>query len=335
MSDPWQSERGLERRTRRQRFYSVYGGVLRSSIELPELREIAARDHDWSFDHCPAPAPARASELVGEREIGREWYRLWQVAGGYRLEYSHAGTFDVDLATQTVVWYEREAAVMELVRTIVLGSAVTILLEAAGLACFHGSAIAIDSQAVVFIAPKHHGKSTFACALATRGARLISDDLVALEVSEGVTVRDGVASVRLWDDVVEALDVVGACERVLPGIKNTASGFKGHTDAPMVTPLAAVYLMSPQQVLDQPELSRTPLRGAEAAVTLAQHTKLPTDLVGLSGAATQLRLATAVSAQVPVYRLGIPDDMDLLPACVTQLLDWHAAPAQRRGGAES
>src|SRR5207248_11124797 len=153
--------------------YSAFGGVLRSEIEFPELSPaIDCIRPDWIFIVEPGEPARQALVHVGERRVREEHYQLWRSAHGLRLTYSHAGTFDISSDGAQIIWYQRHDAVLELVRSVVLGPAIALALELAGLLCLHASAVALDGAAVAFIGPKHFGKSTIATALTTKGGQL-------------------------------------------------------------------------------------------------------------------------------------------------------------------
>src|SRR5437867_8392130 len=77
------------------RDYAVFGGRLRSEIDFPELVRSPGEHPDWTFRVSSRQPPATRVELVGERRLGSEHYRLSRADAGFRLEYSHAGTFDI------------------------------------------------------------------------------------------------------------------------------------------------------------------------------------------------------------------------------------------------
>lgn len=310
--------------------YPVLGGILRSELPFPELAPAAPAAPTWTLRAGAGEPPSVPLVPLGERRVGSERLRLWETPAGRRLEYSHAGTFDL-LPSGEVTWYGCADSAPELVRAIVLGPVLALALEAEGCLCLHGSAVAVDDRAIAFLGPKHAGKSTLATALTAAGARLISDDVVALVPGAGgTTVRAGVACVRLWDDSALRLRVDALCPTVIRGIKTTASGFERAVRPDGVTRLDAVYLLSPSAPEGEPAV-RTPLAGPAALVALAHQTKLPDTLVGLRAAGRQLRSAARVVASTPVYALQVARDFEALPAAVEQVLDWHSAPALALG----
>jgi hypothetical protein len=310
-----------------RRRYRVFGAVLDSDLEFPELFAVdTSEGPTWTLrvaEYAPPPVEMIA---LGERQVGIEAYTLARTPTGYRLEYSHAGIFDVSADGHEITWYRRVDAILELVRSIVIGPAIALSLELAGLLCLHGSAVAIGDDAVVFLGPKHHGKSTLATALTAAGARLIGDDLIAVAPGPPAMVRPGVPSVRLWDDTVDALPVEELCATLVRGVKTTATGFADRAFTQGELRLAAVYLLAPTGPRDDFTCGRTRLDAAAAAIGLAHQTKLADSLVGMAAAGTQLTAAAKLAATVPVWSLSAVRDLGRLPAVVAQVMAWHSVP---------
>jgi hypothetical protein len=304
--------------------YRAFGAVLESDLEFPEL--VAADIADaprWVVRIAETAPPRLDCSALGERQIGPESYSLSRTAAGFRLEYSHAGVFDLSRDGGTIVWYRRADAIEELVRSIVLGPVLALSLELSGLLCLHGSAVAIGDEAIVFLAPKRHGKSTLATALTAAGARLIGDDLVAVEPGPPAMVKPGVPSVRLWEDAVGALPVEDMCDTVVRGVKTTASGFAERAFIEGELRLAAVYLLEPVAPHDDFCCARTRLPAAAAAIGLAHQTKLADALIGMAAAGTQLANAARLATAVPVWTFSTARDLARLPMIVAQLMAWH------------
>jgi hypothetical protein len=304
--------------------YCAFGSVLRSALEFPELT--AAPDTaapDWDFVVARTTPPEYALHLVGERRVGPERYRLWQYRAGLRLEYSHAGSFDVPRHGNSITWYHRDDVLPELVRSIALGSALALRLECKGFLCIHGSAVSLGNKAVAFVGPKHFGKSTLAAALTAAGARLIGDDLLVVSPGPPALLRPGVASVRLWADMAATLPLSSVSASTLPGVKTTLTGFLEGAVARDVTALETVYVLHPEPNGDDARaVWRTRLPPMEAAVALAQQTKLPPSLVGHAAARDQLAAAAKLASNVPTWRLHAVRDVARLEATVRQIMDW-------------
>ena len=307
--------------------YSAFGGVLHSDVEFPELSVAGPCEYpDWTLRVVRAQPPEYSLIPLGERWAGQERDHLARFPGGFRLEYSHAGVFDVVNDGKSIVWYHREDALPELVRSIVLGPAIALALELAGFLCLHGSAVAFGGATLAFLGPKHFGKSTLATALTTAGGRLVGDDLLVVSPGPSATVRPGVASVRLWADVAAALPLSTVCDTLIPGVKTTATGFVSDALAATPTILKTVYVLFPVAPhADVRPVWRTRLAPMEATIALAHQTKLPDSLVGFRAAGSQLAAAAAVAATVPVWTLHVSRDIERLDETVRQIIDWSRA----------
>lgn len=303
--------------------YRVYGGVLQSDVAFPELTP--ANDHvfDWQFARSSVVPEQYDLVPLGERRAGRESYVLSRMPDGFRLEYSHAGTFDVRPQRRTITWYPSDESSEELARAIVIGPAFALLLEAAGDVCLHGSAVVVRDGALAFLGPKHHGKSTLALALTAAGCRLLSDDLVAVTPGSPATMRPAVPSMRLWADSASQLQPSQLCDTIVPGVKHTLGGFAAEHVAAERVGVASIYVLAPVAADERREASRRRLSGAEAVVAIAQQKKLADALVGYADAGNRLPHAAALAAAVPVYELQVPRDFAVLARVVEQILGWH------------
>lgn len=308
--------------------YSAFGGVLHSDIHFPELAVAGHKSSaNWRLRVDYGAPPLYSVTALGEKAIGGECYRLFSFSDGFRLVYSHAGTFDISADGKGITWYHNENALPELVRNIILGPAIALALEITGFFCLHGSAVAIDEAVIAFVGPKHFGKSTLATAFTTAGARLVSDDLLVVQPGSPVVVQPGVGSVRLWSDIAAALPLRGVCDTLIAGVKTTATGFAGTALATRSMPLTAIYLLSPvPKDLADGDASRKPLSPSDAAMALALQAKLPASLVGLVRAACQLKAAAAVAATVPVWTLHSIRDITRLHGVVRQITEWSLTP---------
>jgi hypothetical protein len=308
------------------REYSAFGGVLRSEIELPELTPASpSAKPDWTVVINHGRLPDYSLTLVGERSVREERYQLFRFAEGLRLVYSHAGQFDISSDGSSIVWHRNEAALPELVRSIILGPAISLALELRGFFCLHGSAVVIGEKAFAFVGNKHFGKSTLATALTTAGGRLVGDDLLVVEPGAPPTVRPGVGSVRLWSDMATALPLDAVCSTLIPGVKTTAAGFRDKSLATAPAPLGAIYVLAPVlRDMDGCAAWRKLLSPTDAAMALALQTKLPASLVGLRAAGSQLSAAAGVAATVPVWRLYTVRDANRLDSVVRQVTEWSS-----------
>ncbi|HEX8692556.1 MAG TPA: hypothetical protein VF746_09070 [Longimicrobium sp.] len=310
--------------------YAVFGGLLRSELELmgvPPAGE--GRDADWRLRVVRRPPPPTAH--APEAEVGEDGYavRLYRLTDGWRLAYADTGTYDVSAGGARIAWHPVPGALPELVQADVLGRVLALALGAAGALPLHGSAVALDGESIVLLGEKHHGKSTLAAALTAAGARLVSDDMAAVEPGPPALLRPGVAQLRLWADSAQsALGDTPATRS--GGIKDTLSGLPAERVETASTRLGAIYVLAPEAADGEGEpVARVPLAPTEAALALLVHAKLGALLRGPL-AAEHLRRAAQVVRQVPVYSLRVVRGLERLPRVAARVLQWHGAAAAGR-----
>lgn len=312
--------------------YFVFGGRLRSELEFPDLSPVdPGMRPDWEFRIDPSSPPAPI-ELLGMREIAPEWaFRLYRVAGGRCLEYGGTGSFEISSDGRQIVWYpgtepEDEKTRSEMARAIVLGPVMALILQQSGILCLHGSAVAIQGRGVAFLAPKVHGKSTLALALTAAGARLMTDDLVAIDPEPSPVLLPGVHSVRVKPDVAELLGTEFSGAERNPGFKTTFSRLASDSLAWEPVPLGAIYLLEPSNDLEPGvHATREALPAVRAAAALAHGKKLTDGLMGSASAGELLDSIATVSSRVPVFRLRFCAGLERLPDVVGEVLSWHAS----------
>ena len=309
--------------------YLAFGGRLRSELEFPDLSRAPEEGQpDWSLRVGSSDPPA-SLEVRGSREIAPGWsFHLHRVENGLRLDYGGTGSYGIESGGREIVWYPGTEPAdpvsrLDLVRAIVLGPVMALALHEAGLLCLHGSAVAIGDRAVAFLGPKFHGKSTLALALTAEGARLLSDDLVAVRPDDPPTVVPGVHSVRLLQDVADRVGSRFPDATMTPGIKTTLSNLAPEALAWSPVRLSAIYLLRPSvELAEGRSVTRRAVAPTRAAAALAHGKKVTDELVGLAEAGSMLQSIATVVARVPVYELSLLRDLDRLPEVVREILAW-------------
>jgi hypothetical protein len=87
-----------------------------------------------------------------------------------------------------------------------LGPLFAIVLHQRGFLPLHASAVEVDDGAAAFVGRSCVGKSAIAAVLHSRGRRLVSDDLLAVDTrADQPVLWPGPPSLHLWPDVMDAL----------------------------------------------------------------------------------------------------------------------------------
>ena len=305
--------------------YSIFGGCLRSEIVFPELRESSDVAPNWTFSARTSASAVESAESLGELEVTPTCrVRMSRHARGYRLAYDDTGIYDVSRDGRTIVWTSGPNPAQTAVRADVTGRVLATALHAAGLLCLHGSAVALAGGTIAFLAPKFHGKSTLAIALARAGGRLVTDDVLPVELGTTPTAVPGVHQIKLWDDTAALFGV--SRDGVEAGEKHLVHDF---SDTALMTdrsPLAACYLLAPVTGDQTPDAAavRTKLGDMVSALALVRQATLGA-LLGGSEAGVVFDRAVSLAKAVPVYRLDVVSGLERVPEVVSRLLAWHGA----------
>jgi hypothetical protein len=188
--------------------------------------------------------------------------------------------------------------------------------------CLHGSAVALDGRAIGFLAHKGFGKSTLAMAMASRGARLLTDDTLPVDPGTG-TARPGVHSVRLWTDAAANFNGLGE-GRIGLSDKRTFDSLPDQLVQHSPVPLAALYLLAPRSSTELPEhVRRVAMSPTRATIALMQHSKLGSLLAGAESRHVFDRCAR-IAETIPVFELEIVRALDALGEVSETIGRWHS-----------
>jgi hypothetical protein len=307
--------------------YSIFGGCLRSEVVFPELREASGRAATWTLRESPTAPPLSNAEQLGELTVSSTCQvRLLKHAEGYRLAFDDTGTYDVSADGRHITWCPGPRHTRGAVRADVTGRVLSAALHAAGAFCLHGSAVSLPGGTVAFVAPKYHGKSTLAFALARAGGRLVTDDVLPVDPGPPAFAIPGVHQVKLWRDSAEAFGIEPP--DVTRGEKQLVSGFPDELLMFERSPLTAIYLLgiidpetSPEEAARRERLGDVP-----SALALVRQTAIGELLRG-SEAPVLFERAVAVARAVPVYRLERVKGLERMDEVIETLFAWHGRPA--------
>ena len=313
------------------RTYAVFGGRLRSELHFPDLSPATAGDVDWEFRVVSELPESGDERLLGAYPLGEYAGRLYRGAGYLRLRLEGLGDCVISADGRELLWADGGRTAPEFLRLVVLGPALALALLQAGTLCLHASAVEIAGRVVGFVAPKGTGKSSLAMALVQEGARLVTDDALALDVEPLPLARPGVHSIRLRDDTVDELAGGPVAATVVDGWKKTLVDFPREALRWEPAPLAAMYVLSPAVATPPgPRARRERLQGVRATIELAKHGKLADPLIGPAATGAQLQRIAAVVRAVPVYVLHVPRDLRTISEVARRLLGWHGARSRAR-----
>ncbi len=315
--------------------YSAFGLILRSEVHLSDAEPIDDSRFDCVLERRSEAAPTVVQTKLGEEVVTTDvMVRSYETGAGYRLAYDDTGTFDVSFDGTRITWWSGGVDPNDAVLTDILGRVLSFALHARGVLTLHASAVDLDGEGLAFLAPKFFGKSTLAAALVRSGARLITDDTLAVDPGHPPLLRAGVQSIRLREDSATSVAVPFSDPRL--GGKTAHRPAAVSSVGKELTPLRAAYRLAPAPGDGRtPAASRTRCSATEGALTFITYRKLGQLLDGRA-AARSFAIAAALADTVPVYDLSITRRLDQLEEVVALIREWHVvAPAARDLPAES
>ena len=178
--------------------YEAYGLVIHSELALPELLKTDQTNIDVyiSFQEID-----KKLEHYKKRKN-----RIWSAEKNY-FELNAKGIAYFSVRNGNTIYIDPyDGTPNEDLRFVLLGSVLAALLQQRRFLTLHAGAIQTPRGAILFVGPSGNGKSTLTAAFAQRGYTIISDDVVALEVSNhAIIVSPSFPKLRLWGDSVSKL----------------------------------------------------------------------------------------------------------------------------------
>lgn len=304
------------------RHYAVFGGVLGSAFDFPELRP-ADGPADWTLAAAGDALPP-LGELLGSQTITPDCAaRLHRTSEGLALVYDDTGRFDLPADGTAIRWTPGARPDAAAMRTDVLGRCLALVQHQRGALALHASALQLGRGAIALVAPSGTGKSSLAFALVRQGARLLTDDTLPVELQPAaVLARPGVQSIRLRED---SAGVVGGPDRFTPAVwgKREYRELPAESLAAEPVPLRAIYVLVPADPAQPEPVRAEALPGIVAIPALLGQHKLGALLGGSEARVTLARVGELVR-RVPVRRLLVARDLARLPEAAATLAGWHA-----------
>ncbi len=202
------------------KLYHVFGTVLESDIELPELP--AALRHevpDWSC-HARAAAssdtPSPSSRIQwlhrSHGEDGRVWIAVGRRGSGYVIRVPRIAEFAIAADGSRIQWQCVRGLPPHTLRHLLLDHVLPRVLDLRGALVLHAGAVATSAGAVLLLGGSGRGKSTLTTSLAQRGFEILGDDVIVLRMIDGCWhAVPSYPGLRLWSDSADRLLADGGC----------------------------------------------------------------------------------------------------------------------------
>ena len=306
---------------RARHFYKAYGLMVRSEVALPELEPAAPAIPDIEIAVGPVDfAKAASQDAATFRFEPARQYLSWQAVGNFLI--GGASRIKVDPAP---------GIHDELLAFPLLGPVMALLLHQRGLLVLHASAVNVGGRSVIFMGDKGAGKSTTAGAMIRAGHRLLTDDVVALDLSNArrPMILPGFPQLKLAADAASAIRIEDAEVRpqVHPQIDKVQHRLREGFSAEAV-PASRIYVLERG---GRAAISPLPGAGAlPAIIRFSYVTRFGRQALVGDSASTHLRQCAEVAGRIGVRCLEVPAGLERIDEAVALIENDLAASGEPR-----
>jgi hypothetical protein len=284
--------------------YSLHGLILSSELPLDEpivdWQTPDLRARIGATREIPDEIPDR--EVVAELVLGgRPGYTVAETDEGLLVRFPGLADFVIDHESRTITCHSAESTDPRFLSILLPGTVLAVYLSMLGRCVLHASAVEANGRAVAFVGVSGMGKSTCAAMACATGARLITDDLLVAELSDGADAVPGTSHIRLRQKASSILDEYA----IRPPSWETADGRLAVAPPrhASTAPIAGVVIPRPTRGLDSLEVHR--VRAPEALTVLLPFARVPgwtrRDVVR-----RQFMSIGSLVNRVPVFEVAIP-----------------------------
>ncbi len=308
--------------------HKIYGTVIESSIQLPELLLTDKTKPEFNF------------ELLSPREqnsILVPWFHQWgpteeevwlyfgKLGDRYLLRFPDLADFYISGTGENVQCTPVPEVPLETIRHLFLDQVFPLALSKRGKLVLHASSVVSETGAIAFIGKTGAGKSTLAASFAKDGFPFITDDCLVLEESKGELLAfPGYPGLRLWKEIVDSLfnrepeycDVAHYTRKKRIDLIDHSLLFQ---DDPVI--LRRIYFLNTSKPSeDNGPISIIPISPRESFLELVRYAyKL--DIGDRDMLSTEFSCLSRVVNLPIFYQLSYPHDLSLLPAVKEAILE--------------
>ena len=241
---------------------------------------------------------------------GTVWTEFHRVEDGYLLRFPDLADFEVSASGEDVVAYPATGTDDATSEHLYINQLVPLALSRQGRPAFHASVVTVPGGAVAFLGKSGRGKSTLAASFALEDATFLTDDALIIDESDGIRAMPSHASLRLWEDSVEAL--IGNREQARSHVSYSskarllAGGALRYTETPV--PLLATYVLGDGEPED---ITIEELDGTERHIAWVENSFL-LDIKDKDLLARHFEWTHRISGQVPTFSLDYVRDYGML-----------------------
>lgn len=261
--------------------YKIYGLQVSSSMQITLLEQSDNSDTDLSVMWHTGSNPYQ--DLLWEQVQTADLKKRKKIS--FFIAQTDFGTFSkicystpegnlyfVLSPCKTELWITRNETISNInLESYFVGPMLGSILRLRGVLCLHASVIEIQGKAVAFLGAKRSGKSTTAASFASKGYRVLADDVAVITENGGnFYIEPGYSKLRLRQKTAEVIHPEEASS--LPLVYSFGDSFYstlGEKFCDSSLPLAAIYILTLNATN---EALTTPVGLSERLVVLGQNT---------------------------------------------------------------
>ena len=289
--------------------------VIQSRTPLPELQRCDSAMIDVRFE-CRATGQSHRAGPWSHRWVlpnGARWLSIARIGDERVLRFERLADFIVSADCRTIRCEAARTTRPHTIRHLLLDQVLPAITSGERQFGVHASAVAIDGAAVGFLGRAGRGKSTLAAAFGLRGAAIVTDDCLILDLSRtGVVAVPTYPSLRLWRKTIDRLGAPVCPARATGDMSKLRIG--GDNEAGVrfrrrPLPLDRLYLLERGRGSASPRIVPMSRRQSYIELMKSRFRLDPRDPIALRHECDQL---ARVAHAVPLARLQIPFDFSAL-----------------------
>lgn len=310
--------------------YRVYGVTVDTDFPFRTPLIPIEGTPDLTFTRCwrpPSVGPWRDNVPVFQSqhlfEDGEPHVRLYRHDDFW--VFCHARVADYYMWPDRIVCHQHDEAAADLVELYFLSLLTGFWLESRGTVVLHASAASVNERAAVFLATNTGGKTSLATSLMQAGHPLLTDDFLAVSLSEEEVIgQPGFPQMRMWPDLADHF--LGDHERLANVLADTEKrrvpvGVGGlGSFCPTARPLSRLYIPE-RRAESEGEIRIDRIPPQEALIELVRESFLSAVLEETGLHRERFGRLASLARQVPMARLVYPSGLDRLPQVRAAILE--------------